>query len=176
MSERSGRWIRAALLVAALSAPVAVTAQRPRVAVDRTEMEQRVRARFGDMVRAELGLTQDQRERVDRMVDSFQDEQRALIERQITLRRRFDQASSAARSEDDARSLLREMAAVREEEARLFNAEMDGLLEVLSPSQVLRFYELREDLMDRVRRLRQDGPRRGGPPGPGPRGAPRRGG
>jgi hypothetical protein len=47
------------------------------------------------------------------------------------------------------------MAAVREDEARLFRAEMDALLQVLTADQVRRFYGLRDDLMQRVRRVRQ---------------------
>ena len=41
------------------------------------------------------------------------------------------------------------------------------LQQTLTPAQTLRFYELRADLMERVQRLRQPGPGRRGPGGPG---------
>ena len=55
---------------------------------------------------------------------------------------------------------------MRADEARLFEAEMDALLDALTADQVLRFYRLRDELMERVRRVRQgafDGPHRGRP-------------
>ena len=163
---------RIALTIALLAAPAGAHAQgRNGPPPERAEMERRVRARFGEMVRAELGLTADQLTRVDEVVASFQERREGLVQRQMALRRRLDRGG-AAPGDEEATTLLREMAAVREEEARLFRAEMDGLRAVLTPAQTLRFYEMRDQLMDRVRRLRQDGP----PRGPAGRGALPRGG
>lgn len=163
-----------ALILLALFAPAGAHAQgRGGPPPQRAEMERRVRERFGEMVRAELGLTQEQLARVDEVVASFQERREGLMRRQVALSRSLDRGG-AAPADDEATTLLREMAAVREEEARLFRAEMDGLRAVLTPAQTLRFYSMRDQLMDRVRRLRQDAPGRGGPPGP--RGAPPRGG
>lgn len=139
--------------------------QRDRRPGERGEMEQRVRERFGELVREELGLSQDELHDVDDIVQSFQEQRRLLAVRQIRLRQAL--VGPAVRdSEPDARDLLREMAALRVEEARLFGAEMDALLVPLTPVQLLRFYQLREDLVERVRRLRGGGPPRRGPPGP----------
>jgi Spy/CpxP family protein refolding chaperone len=165
------------LLAVTLCAPAAARAQgqpRPQPQAERPELERRVRARFGETVRTELGITQEQLDRVQRVEASFQQSRQELIRREIALRRRMGPAAARDRNEEEARELLRELVAVREEEARLFRAEMDDLLEVLTPPQALRFYELREQLMDRVRRLRGGAPGRGGPPGP--RGALPRGG
>ena len=157
----------AALLALALCAPAA--AQQPQSPLARPELERRVRARFGETVRAELGIDEEQLERVQRVEASFQQARQELVRREIALRRRMLPGAAPGRTEDEARALLAELVAVREEEARLFRAEMDGLLEVLTPPQALRFYELREQLMERVRRVRGGpgggGPGRGGPPG-----------
>jgi hypothetical protein len=152
----------AALIALALCAPAVAQGQaQPPLA--RPELERRVRARFGETVRAELGIDEQQLERVQRVEASFQQARQELVRREIALRRRMLPGAAPRRTEEEARALLAELVAVREEEGRLFRAEMDGLLEVLSPPQVLRFYELREQLMERVRRVR--GPGRGGPPG-----------
>jgi Spy/CpxP family protein refolding chaperone len=159
------RAILGALLVGALFAPAAASAQDP-PQVDRPELERRVRARFGETVRSELGISEEQLERVQSVESSFQQARQALIRREIALRRRMVPRASQGITEDEAGELLREMAAVREEEARLYRAEMDGLLGVLTPPQALRFYQLREQLMERVRRVRGGAAGRGGPPGP----------
>ena len=161
---RRASWI--SMIVLTFGAPLAAHGQgQPRGQPDRPELERRVRARFGETVRAELGITQEQMQQVQRVEASFQEARRDLVRREIEVRRRMGRGQDRNRTDEEARALLAELAAVREEEIRLFRAEMDGLLEVLSAQQTLRFYELREQMMDRVRRLRGVGPGRGGPPG-----------
>jgi hypothetical protein len=53
---------------------------------------------------------------------------------------------------------------LRREEAELFREEQEALLDVLTPIQVLRLQELRQDLGQRIRAL---GGGRGGRPGSG---------
>ncbi|MSR35174.1 MAG: hypothetical protein EXR95_00830 [Gemmatimonadetes bacterium] len=164
----SGGRMAVFLLAWALCAPAAARAQGPeRTPAERANLERRVRERFAETVRAELGITQEQLERVGQVQSSFQQRRQDLFRRDLALRRRMRPTASAPRTETEARELLRDLTAVREEEARLFRSEMDGLLEVLTAPQVLRFYELREQLMDRVRRVR-GGPGRAGQRGPGP--------
>jgi hypothetical protein len=149
-------------ILALLPAP-ALAQQRP--GPPRAQMEERIRQRFGEQVRRELDLTEEQLAAVQQVETSFQEQRRALVTREAELRRQL-RRDDDARTEEQARALLQEMAAVRADEARLFQAEMNALLGTLSADQVLRFYELRDELMDRVRRLRQganDGPDRGGP-------------
>jgi Spy/CpxP family protein refolding chaperone len=63
----------------------------------------------------------------------------------------------------EARELLDRMQELREEETRLSEREQTQLLEFLTPGQVLRFQALREEMGQRIRRLRGGGP--GGPGG-----------
>ncbi len=147
-------WIGLLAALAVLPAQ-GLAQQRPGPQPGRMEMEQRIRQRFGELVRRELGLTAEQLEDVRGLEESFQEQRRALVRRETRLRRRLRPRAGSTTTEEEARRLLTEMAAVRAEEARLFRAEMDALLRSLSPEQVLRFYRLRDDLMQRVRRLRQ---------------------
>ena len=165
---KSNAWVWAALTVVALI-PDGTSAQvgPGRSPGARGALEERVRARFAEIVRTELGLTAEQLQKLDEVVAPFQDQRRMLVRREAALRRRMRPANAAGRSDQEARQILLEMTAVREEETRLFRSEMEGLQQTLTPAQTLRFYELRADLMERVQRLRQPGAGRRGPGGPG---------
>ena len=127
------------LLALVALAPAGARAQgQPRGQVNRPELERRVRARFAETLRAELGIDQETLERVQRVESSSQQARQELIAREIELRRRMAPGAASGRSEEEARQLLRELVAVRAEEARLFQVELVGLLEVLTPPQALR--------------------------------------
>ena len=165
---KNNAWVWATVIVLALVSYGAEAQVRPgRPSADRGALEDRVRARFAAIVRAELGLTSEQLQEIDQVVAPFQDQRRMLVRREAALRRRMRPGNAAGWTDDEAREILTEMTAVREEETRLFRSEMEGLQETLTPAQTLRFYELRTDLMERVQRLRQPGAGRRGPPGPG---------
>jgi hypothetical protein len=159
-----------ALLLSMALAPAPAFAQQPGRAprpAQRQQMEERIRQRFGEQIRTELGLTDEQLTAVQEVQDTYQARRRALIGREAAVRRRLSQLREDL-PDDQARPLLQELAAVRADEASLFQSEMDALLRTLTPGQVLRLYRLRDQLMDRVRRVRQ-GPMR---PMRGPAGAP----
>jgi hypothetical protein len=157
---------RVTVLIALLAlAPGQLFGQQGQQRPPRAEIEQRIRARFGEQVRRELGLTDEQLAAVQQVEASFRDQRLQLVQREAQLRRQL-RRDDDARTPEQARVLLEEMAAVRADEARLFQAEMDALLQTLTADQVLRFYELRDDFLERVRRIRQgaaDGPLRDGP-------------
>lgn len=167
------------LLLATLTVPSDAGAQDRSRDSERSELEERVRARFAELVRRRLGLSEEQERTLASVVESFQDERRELGRRQGTLRRRIRSLDLDDRSTDEvelsveeARAILEEMAAVRAEEVRLLRAEQEALLQILGPVQVLQFHQLREDMADRIRRARgrrggDDGHRRGGGPPPG---------
>ena len=155
---KSNAWVWAALTVLALMPDGASAQVGPRRSPgDRGAREYRVRARFSEIVRTELGLTAEQIQQIDEVVASFQDQRRMLMQREAALLRQMRPAKVAGRSDEEARHILIEMKAVREEETRLFRSEMEGLQQDLTPAQTLRFYELRADLLRRVQRLRQPG-------------------
>ena len=154
------------VMVALTLTPAPALAQRPGPP-PRAQMEERIRARFGEQVKRELDLTDEQLAAVQEVEASFQAQRRQLVQREAELRRQLRRFVESG-SEEQARALLDEMAAVRVDEARLYRAEMDGLLRTLPAEKVLRFYRLRDELMERVRRLRQPAMDRLRPPGASP--------
>lgn len=159
-------WVAVALVVGAAGTPGELTAQiRRGPPAARMEMEREVQRRFQEQVRQELGLTDDQFASLREVVTSFQEERRALVQREMRLRQRLG-GTGALLSAEEARAVLEEMAAVQEDEADLLRREQARLLQVLSAPQAVRFYTLRSDLADRIRRLQGVGGRGEGRPGP----------
>lgn len=164
------RWVIVAMAALAL-VPADGWAQRgpPRGGQERQELERRIRARFAEIVRERLQLTDEQAEGLGSVLRAFEDDRRELRRREMALRRRV-QAFSGAQGEDAqaARAIMEEMAALRLEEAQLFQREQTALLEVLTPVQLVRFHAAREELSQRVRRLRGMSGRRPGGDGSTP--------
>lgn len=166
--------VGAALTVLAGAAGEGVAQQRrgpgPR-AGDRAQLEERVRARFGEMIRARLGLTEEESARLGDVMHSFMERRQGLFQEEQALRRRTEALLlEEDASGEEAASVLSRMTALRMEEARLFQAEQEALLQVLTPLQLVRFHAMREQLSQRVQQLRGgDGPMvpGRGPPGGG---------
>lgn len=169
------RILRRALVVGCLAVaalPSALVAQQgPR----RMEMERRVRERFGQIVRERLDLSPEDQQRLADILRTFQEEREALALREAQLRRRIvaqgvltPRDRTPLLSDDEAREILEEWRQIWDEERSLVTAEQEQLLQVLSPSELVRFYAMRDALNERVRGLRQGGPPGGGM-GPGPR-------
>jgi LTXXQ motif family protein len=128
----------------------------------RREMERQVQQRFQQRVLAELGLTAEEGARLNQVVEASQEGRRRLMRREMALRQKL-RGTGPLLSTETALEVLEEMAQVQEEEALLLRSELEQLLQVLTPPQAVRFYTLRADLGDRIRRLRGGTP--GGPPG-----------
>jgi hypothetical protein len=160
-------WVGAALTALVLISDGASAQGRPgREATNRVALEERLDKRIAEIVRTELGLTAEQLQEVVAVAATFKGQRQMLARREVAWRRRMRPDNSVGRSDQEAREILLEMTAVREEEARLLRSEMEGLQKTLMPAQVLLFYQVRADLMERFQRLRQDGPRWLGPAGP----------
>ena len=138
--------------------------QRPQ---ERQQLERRVRARFAEMMQQRLGLSAEESERLDRTVESFMERRQRLVADEQALRRQMEAiAVEKEPSEADARAVIDRMQELREEEVRLFRAEHEALLGVLTPVQVVRFHAMREQLGQRIQQLRGGmGPGAGRPPG-----------
>jgi Spy/CpxP family protein refolding chaperone len=143
--------------------------RRGEMGQDRQQLERRIRAQMGRMMRERLGLTDEEATRLSEVVQGFEGQRRALFRQEQATRRRVE----ALLLEDapdpvEATELLERMADLRAQEAELFATEQRALLEVLTPMQVLELQSLREQIGRRIRALRgrRDG-RAGerGPPG-----------
>ena len=122
---------------------------------ERMELERRVRARMAEMMREVLGLSEEEDARLSEIVEGFEQQRRQLGRQEQAVRRRVE-ALMLEGGEDSAEAaeLLERMSALRFQEAELFQAEHEALLEVLTPIQVLQLVHLREQLGQRIRRLR----------------------
>ncbi|MGD8320247.1 MAG: Spy/CpxP family protein refolding chaperone [Gemmatimonadota bacterium] len=163
--------LRASVLAMALSAAAAVPGlaqQRPpERRMDRMELERRVRARFGQMVKERLGLTDEQAARLAETVESFRQDRQSLFREEQALQKRVEAALlEGGPSDDEARTLLDQMQKLQFDEAKLFQSEQEALLQVLTPSQLVRFHALREQMGRRIQQLR-GGPGMSGRRGPG---------
>lgn len=167
MSARSsalGRVALGVLFLAVLAGPVSAQRRPGMRGQDRAELESRIRQRFGEMVRQRLGLDEEQAARLEEVVASFQSERMRLAREGQAVRRRMEALALEQRTDDnEALQLLERLRALRLEEAQVFQAEQEQLLQVLSPSQLLAFQMLREEMAERIRRLRGMGPGAGGP-------------
>jgi Spy/CpxP family protein refolding chaperone len=149
-------------VVVALALAAPLQAQRGpqgrRGEMDRTRLEQRVRAQMGRMIQERLGLTDEQSARLSEVV-RVHEAQRLELRRTEQATRRRVEALLLEGGEDqiEARELLTRMAELRAREAELFREEQEALLEVISASQILQMQAIREQIGQRIRALR--GPR-----------------
>ena len=183
MTHRA-RWIAGAVLVLALalSGAVPLEAQRmpPGGNPNRTELERRVQARFGEMIKQRLGLSEADAARLSQTMDSFAAQRRQLHMEEQAVRSRLEVLlQEPAATDQEAIVLLQSMEDMRERETRLLHAEQEALLRVLTPLQLVRLHGMRAQLGERIQQLRGgQGPMGGGqagppwrrPPGGGPAG------
>jgi Spy/CpxP family protein refolding chaperone len=140
---------------------------------DREQLERRIRAQMGRMMRARLGLDEGEAAALAETVQDFDARRRELFLQEQATRRRVEALLlEGGDDQAEAAELMDRMAELRLQEARLFGEEQEALLEVLTPAQVLRLQALRQELGQRIRALRGgpggDGARRRGPPGAEP--------
>lgn len=136
----------------------------------RMDLEQRLHAGFGQMVRTRLELGPEESAALQRVMMSFQEDRMKLNRARAVLRFQLREPALQSMPEAEARTLLQEMIRLQEEEVGLYRREQQQLLQVLTPVQLIRFYGLRENLGQQVQELRQGrGPGRG-PGGGGPGG------
>jgi len=153
--------------------PAATVAQQP--GGGRLQLERQVWARFGEIVRERLDLSEEGQRELAEVLRTYQEDREALALREAQLQRRVvaegiltTRDAAPLLTDEEAREILSEMEAIRDEERRLAVAEQERLLELLTPSQLIRFYALREALNQRTRGLRQGGVGRGAGVGRGP--------
>lgn len=135
----------------------------------RMELEQRLHAGFGQVVRSRLGLSQEKLVALQGVMSSFQKDRMELNRAKAALRYRLQEPALQGVPDAQARRVLREMVQLQEQELDLYRREQEELLKVLSPTQLVRFYGLRESLGQQVQDLRL-GRGLGRGPGGGPGG------
>jgi Spy/CpxP family protein refolding chaperone len=146
---------------------------------DRSRLEERIRARMGDIIRHRLGLDRAEEARLSEVVQGFEARRRALAASERETRQQIEPLlESGSATDAQAAALIDRMVQLKRQEAELFQEEQAQLQEVLTPTQVLQFYQLRVELGRRIRALRSgdrdsaDIRRRTRPPGSGAVGSP----
>jgi len=125
---------------------------------------------MAEMMQQRLGLTEDKGARLSEAVEEFEGQRRQLGRQEQALRRRVEALMLEGADDDtEATELLQRMSNLRLQEAELFRVEQEALLEVLTPVQVLGLQQMREQLGQRIQRLRGQ-PGRGSGRGDGRRG------
>ena len=182
MKRASSLWMTAGLLMTALlmgGAEGLVAqrrgAQQPRGGGQRAEMERRIQARFDNLVRETLNLTDDQVQQLQDVVEDFRGQRVDFSQRERATRARVRRlgvrGGGGELTEEEASEILAEMLELSGDEATLFREEQEAFLQILSAPQVVRFIVMRQQFGDRIRTLRGGRGRGGGPQG-GPRPGP----
>ena len=139
----------------------------------RAEMERRIQARFDNLVRETLSLSDDQVQQLQAVVEDFRGRRVDFSQRERTTRARVGRlglrGGGADLTEQEASEILAEMLELSGDEATLFREEQEAFLQILSAPQVVRFILMRQQFGERIRTLRG-----GGGPGRGPQGGPGR--
>lgn len=142
-------------------------AQRaPLTQQERQELERRVRQQFDQRMRDELGLSPDDQREFMGLVQDFRDRrlELSLEIRQLQVRLRREGRREDL-TDDEARLLLDQATELRDREARLFREEQEALLSILGPADLVRLYQWREALTQRLRRLQGGNPQGDNPQG-----------
>ncbi len=141
---------------------------------DRSRLEERVRARIGEIIRERLELTAAESEELSAIAREFEGRRRELSRAERQAREEARALVDAGSADDAAASaLLERFVALRIQEAELAEEEQARLQDLLTASQVLQLYELRAEIGRRIRAIRsrdqgaRGEDRRRGPPGPG---------
>lgn len=122
---------------------------------DRARLEQRIRSQMARMMRDQLDLTDDQAGELSALSQTFDGLRRELARSEQATRRRVEALMlEGGEDEEEARELLSRMSELRDREAALFREEQDELLGILTPVQVLKMQNMREQIGRRIRALR----------------------
>ena len=153
------------LVTLVLGGAAPLTAQDTDRPQSRVELERRVRQVFINRLRQELRLTPNEIQSLQEVIRWSEGQRQAVAADTRSMNDRVTEYLRSGGTEQAARELLAERAEIQAREARLFAEEQERLLTVMSAPQVVRFYVIRDDLNDRIRRLRADVQRRrrGGP-------------
>ena len=135
----------------------------------RGDMERRIQARFDNLVREELELSDDQTRQLQEAVEDFRSRRLEFSQSELNTRARVGRLGAAGGgrelTEEEASEILAEMLELSGAEATLFREEQEAFLRILSAPQVVRYIMMRQQLGDRIRALHG-----GGGPGRGRQG------
>lgn len=147
------RWLLVAALLGTAGPMAAQQGGPPRAA----QMRDRIEQMFLQRTKEELRLTDDQADKVAKVVTSWGEKRRALEEEERQLRRTIEEQLRPGVAADVAvlNRSVEALTANRVVYAQSIQAEMQELGGVLSPVQRAQFLVLRDRLLMRVREMQQ---------------------
>ena len=132
----------------------------------RAQMEQRIRQRFLENAKERLGLDQTQARDLAQVLEEARLERAAIAAETRALRSRvrgaLRRAGGQPLSDAEGADFLEELRALSDRERDLVIREQEALGEFMGPGQIVLFYQLRDQLNQRIREIRA---RRGNGPG-----------
>lgn len=158
-------WIRALTVLALLGVigtPLFAQQNRgSRGERDREELMERIRARMAAMIQDRLELSDEESAALSVIVQDFERRRIALAREERETRRQVEELDLSNPDDGGAAALLEQMVELRRQEMLLYEEELEALLKVLTPSQVLELQSLRADMGRRIRSLRGGDERNG---------------
>ncbi len=132
----------------------------------RADMELRIQARFDNLVREGLGLSEDQWRQLQGTVGDFRTRRLEFLQSERNTRARVGRwggpGGGQELTEEEASEILAEMLELSDAEATLFREEQEALLGILSAPQVVRYIMMRQQQGDMIQNIRgRGGPGRG---------------
>lgn len=156
------RLVNAAVLVMTLAATAG--AQREPTGERRDSLEARVRSRMAQVMRNQLGLNEEQVQRLQTTNRRFEGPRRELFEQERRVRIELRAAIEIGDSTQNARigPLLDRTIELQRQRLDLLDAEQKELSTFLTPLQRARLYGFEEQMRRRVQEMRERGQRPGG--------------
>jgi hypothetical protein len=154
------------LAILALSPSVARAQDTLPAPVRAQRLRQMIEARFGERLKEELGLTDDQAAKLKVSLATVASRRRAMEADERTMRQALASQlrPGVAANADSVGRLVESLTNHRIAYAQTFKDELRDLSTILTPVQRGQYLMLRDRLMQRAQDLRQG---RAGPPGPG---------
>lgn len=151
------------------SGAAVVSAQElpPPPSAERDSLEARVRQRMAEVVRRQLGLTNDQMRKLGETNGRFEVQRRDLLtrERDVRMDLRDEMESGDTTRQAQVARLLDQMLVVQRQRTDQLEAEQKELATFLTPIQRAKYFAMEEQIRRRVMEMRERGMR---PPAGGP--------
>lgn len=153
-----GNTLLLALVLSGASSGAARTvADRPEIAGPGQEAQERLMERLLDHATAELNLSVEQRDQLERVLRETVERRGELAGRQRELGREIQRALTDPSTDDDGfRRLVDESLALRREGVELLDWQQQRLAEFLTWRQALRFMLMQDRLAQRIEEMRRD--------------------
>ena len=150
------------------------------VGPDRAALEQQVRARLGQMMKKQMGLTDAQMSKLQETNRKFDEKRRLLVdqERDVRMSLRDEMLNPDSSRSAQVSGLLDRVVRVQRQRVDLLEQEQKELSGFLTPLQRAKYYGAEEQMRRRMQNMRQQQgqARMQGPRQPGARGGQMRGG